>query len=250
MDFVLVHGTAQSPQGWRRLSDELQRRGHRAELIDLAAGPPAPPAAAGAPGPDAAGYAARAAAQAGRGLRNPVLVAHSGAGVLMPALAAALAPSHLVWLAAYVPAPGQRSYHDEVQQAAAQMFGAEWRSAAASVLADPVVAAYFLFHDCDLPSLRWGLSTLRLFSPAEVYREVPAPRPSGVPSTFVLPRGDRTLRPDWMRAAARERLGVEPVEIDSGHCPHVSQPEVLAATLEQLDRPRIRPRIPAQRAAS
>ncbi|MFG1706642.1 alpha/beta fold hydrolase [Nonomuraea sp. M3C6] len=53
------------------------------------------------------------------------------------------------------------------------------------------------------------------------------------PSTFVLPRHDRTLRPDWMRKIAGERLGVEPVEVDCGHFPHVSRPHRLADILEQ-----------------
>jgi hypothetical protein len=34
-----------------------------------------------------------------------------------------------------------------------------------------------------------------------------------------------------MRQAARERLGVEPVDVSAGHCPHVSRPEGVAAIL-------------------
>jgi len=43
-----------------------------------------------------------------------------------------------------------------------------------------------------------------------------------------------TITPAWQRRAARELLGVEPVELPGGHCPHVSQPEVLADLLEQI----------------
>jgi pimeloyl-ACP methyl ester carboxylesterase len=35
--------------------------------------------------------------------------------------------------------------------------------------------------------------------------------------------------------ATRERLGVEPVEIDAGHCPHVSRPERVADILERAE---------------
>lgn len=49
----------------------------------------------------------------------------------------------------------------------------------------------------------------------------------------ILPTGDRTLRPGWMRQAARQRLGTQPVEVNTGHCPHVSQPEVIADFLAQ-----------------
>ncbi len=45
-------------------------------------------------------------------------------------------------------------------------------------------------------------------------------------------------RPDlagrMMRQAARQRLGVEPLEINAGHCPHVSQPAALASLLAQI----------------
>jgi pimeloyl-ACP methyl ester carboxylesterase len=47
---------------------------------------------------------------------------------------------------------------------------------------------------------------------------------------------DRTLRPDWMRSAARGRLGVEPVVIGGGHCPHVSRPEAVAEILDFTQR--------------
>jgi pimeloyl-ACP methyl ester carboxylesterase len=35
----------------------------------------------------------------------------------------------------------------------------------------------------------------------------------------------------WQRRMARERLGVEPVEIPTGHCPNVSRPDRLAELL-------------------
>ncbi len=225
VDYVLGHGTTQSPAGWQRLSEDLSRRGHRVQMLDLPADQP---------GLLAADYARIAVDQVAGALDRPVVVAHSGAGALLPALARELRASHLVWLAAYIPSPAGRSFRGEIQAAADEMFSSEWRSAAQLAATDPVVAAYFLFHDCDLATLRWGLSTLRLFNPTAVYQEAPSPVETGVPSTFVLPLDDRTLRPEWMRTAARERLGVEPVEIDGGHCPHVSQSGVIAAILDEL----------------
>jgi len=38
-DIVLIHGTTQSPLGWRRLVDALESRAHRAVTVDLAAEP-------------------------------------------------------------------------------------------------------------------------------------------------------------------------------------------------------------------
>jgi pimeloyl-ACP methyl ester carboxylesterase len=225
MDYVLGHGTTQSPAGWRRVAQDLTRRGHHVELLDLPVDQP---------GLLSADYARIAADQVGNKVTKPVIVAHSGAGALLPALAGELRARHLVWLAAYVPSRAGQSFRDEIQAAAGEIFSPEWRSAGQLAATDPVVAAYFLFHDCDLATLRWGVSTLRLFNPVAVYGETPASGEVSVSSTYVLPREDRTLRPAWMRATARERLGVEPVEVDGGHCPHVSRPRVIAAILDHV----------------
>ena len=63
---------------------------------------------------------------------------------------------------------------------------------------DDAAAAAFLYHDADEATLEWALSTRRM---------------------------------------ARERLGVEPVELASGHCPNVSQPGRLAALLVEVATP-------------
>jgi pimeloyl-ACP methyl ester carboxylesterase len=47
----------------------------------------------------------------------------------------------------------------------------------------------------------------------------------------IVAAADRTLRPEWLRQAARQRLGRQPVEVSAGHCPHVSQPEAIADIL-------------------
>jgi pimeloyl-ACP methyl ester carboxylesterase len=45
-------------------------------------------------------------------------------------------------------------------------------------------------------------------------------------------RTDRFFPPDFMRRIVRERLGITPDEIDSGHCPMLSNPAELARRLE------------------
>jgi hypothetical protein len=52
-----------------------------------------------------------------------------------------------------------------------------------------------------------------------------------LPSTYIVACEDRTIRPGWQRRLARDRLGVEPIEIATGHCPNVSQPDRLAEIL-------------------
>lgn len=53
-----------------------------------------------------------------------------------------------------------------------------------------------------------------------------------VPTRYLLCRQDRMFPAEWMREVVRARLGIEPDEIDSGHCPALSRPRELAARLE------------------
>lgn len=93
---------------------------------------------------------------------------------------------------------------------------------------DAALAVYFLFHDADLAALRHGLATLSATDLSGVYAEPPTEDPARLPSTYLLPRGDRTLRPDWMARAARDRLGVDPVELDGGHNLYTASPQLVA----------------------
>jgi pimeloyl-ACP methyl ester carboxylesterase len=219
MDYVFVHGTTQSPAAWRPVTEILEAQGHRTFLVDLPVHQPTLLAA---------DYAEIAGGQVTEA-EDPVLVGHSGAGLLLPEIARRVDAAHLVWLAAMVPGP--TSLQDEIRADVAAMFNPEWSSLQEPPTADPVVAAYFLFHDCDLATTRQALTTLRLFHPVAVYQEVHAL--PDLPSTYVLPREDRTLRADWMRRAARDRLGVTPVEVDGGHCPHTSRPRAVADVLSR-----------------
>ena len=54
-----------------------------------------------------------------------------------------------------------------------------------------------------------------------------------IPTRFVLCRNDRFFPATWLRPVVRDRLGIEPEEIDSGHCPALSQPVALATLLER-----------------
>lgn len=93
-EFVLVHGSTQSPAGWDRLTGALGTHGHRVTTIDLPVDQP---------GWTVADYAREAATQAGEQAGRRVVAGHSGAGVLLPAIAQAAGASAVAWLAAYVP---------------------------------------------------------------------------------------------------------------------------------------------------
>jgi len=97
------------------------------------------------------------------------------------------------------------------------------------------LAKEFLFHDCNEEALPWALRTVDLFDTRHLVTE-PAPFTTwpSVPTASIVATNDRTLTADWGRRASQRVLGREPIEIQSGHCPHVSQPEAVAAVLEQF----------------
>jgi pimeloyl-ACP methyl ester carboxylesterase len=53
-----------------------------------------------------------------------------------------------------------------------------------------------------------------------------------VPTRFLLCQDDRLLPADFLRRVVRARLGIEPDEIDGGHCVALSRPRELAARLD------------------
>lgn len=220
--FVLVHGTTQSPDGWDRLAGKLHARGHGVTTVDLS-------------GDEQdwtpADYARHAAEQVRDIRERPIVVAHSGAGVLLPAVAETVGAAMAVWLAAYVPdLAGGASMLDDIKTRREIMFHRDWLGA--DPVSDPEAALRFLFHDCDPETRKWALDTLRLLNPAPaVYRHSPGALPGDIARAVIVPAADRTLRPEWMRQAARQRLDVDPVDIDAGHCPHVSRPGPLAELL-------------------
>ncbi|MFI9453092.1 alpha/beta fold hydrolase [Amycolatopsis sp. NPDC052450] len=213
MDFVLVHGTTQGPSGWDRVAKLLTAARHRAIAVDLLTPAELP----------IEGYAQHAREQYDGG--RPVVVAHSGSGVLLPAIAEALDARAMVWIAAYIPDfAGGKTLRDE----AMAVLEPDWIGV--DPTADPAKASEFLFHDCDPETERRALESLRLFSPAVLATHPAGPAPE-IPSTVIVPSRDRTLRPDWLRRAARDRLGVTAIEIDAGHCPHISRPAEIAGIL-------------------
>ena len=219
MDIVLLHGTTQGPVGWKLLADELVRRGHAVHTPELPADHPE----------WLAGDYARYLRNALPVVETPVVVAHSAAGLVLPAVARALGARVQVWIAAAVPDwPRGRSFIDEAADDPT-MFNREW--VGIDPARDTERAAEFLFHDCDRATVSWALTTLRPFYPEATYRAPPDPPEGEIPSLCLLPREDRTLTPSWMRRAAHERIGVAAVELPGGHCPHVSRPRAVADTV-------------------
>jgi pimeloyl-ACP methyl ester carboxylesterase len=220
-DIVLIHSTGQSARGWDRLISELEARGARGHAVDLPNDRPELLAQ---------DYASFLADHYGD-LDNPIVLAHSGSGPLLPAAATALGAQRQVWLAAWVPHPSL-SFIGDVRAHKEEAFDPDWIGQDPTV--DDDAAIQFVYHDCDAETQAWALTTRRPFFPEAAYNEAIALEPA-IPSTYILALEDRTIRPEWQRKMALERLGVEPIQLPGGHCPNVSRPTHLAEILAHAD---------------
>jgi hypothetical protein len=100
--------------GWQRLAGALTRRRNRVQAVDLPTGQPELLAA---------DYAGLAAGQVADTMDHPVVVAHSGSCLLLPAIAREVGARRLVWLAGYIPGPaGGPSFAGEIKAAGSEMF--------------------------------------------------------------------------------------------------------------------------------
>jgi pimeloyl-ACP methyl ester carboxylesterase len=202
--FALIHGGGGSAWDWHLVAGELRERGHEPVAVDL----PSEDESAG--WPEYADTVVRAI-----GDRDDlVVVGHSLGGFTAPLVCAHRPVDLVVLVAAMIPAPGERFadwwtntgyresgdddvfYHDVPPQLAAEAQRRE-RGETSQALQDP-----------------W---------PLEAWPDTP--------TRYLLCQNDRMFPADWARRHARERLGLEADEIDSGHYVTLSRPRELAARL-------------------
>jgi pimeloyl-ACP methyl ester carboxylesterase len=224
--FTLVHGSTQNASAFTAVAEELRALGHSVSVPDLPKNQPSWNLA----------HYARFIADAIPPPRPRIVVAHSFSGVFLPLVAASA--DLLVFEAAVVPEPSRSVYEQFL--ADRSMFSPEWIAAGARWF-DPAeqqnLAREFLFHDCPERALAAALATVELVDTRHLTTErcplAEWPQTSGA---SIVCDGDRTLSPEWSRAAAVNRLGAAPVELSAGHCPHTSRPKELVEILEHLAR--------------
>jgi pimeloyl-ACP methyl ester carboxylesterase len=91
-----------------------------------------------------------------------------------------------------------------------------------------------MYPDLSPEDARWAAA--RLSPQAQKSQAEPSPAPPpGLRVESIIGVNDRIVSPAWSRRVARERLGVDPVEIPTGHFPMITDPELLADALAQLD---------------
>jgi alpha/beta hydrolase family protein len=198
--FSLVHGAWHGGWCWNLLRKELETRGHVVHTPDL----PCEDVGAGV-----AEYAAAVPAA-------DVGVGHSLGGFTLPYVAAR---THVFltalvagtgWTDVFAPGFGDGRVRDELGR---------------SYYPDAAVAARELQYPAESAHLASRLRRQAPFDANPLAVERPA---------YVVCTRDAAVRPDWQRHLARDVLGVEPLELDSGHSPMLERPRELADLLDAL----------------
>ena len=227
--FALVHGAWHGGWCWERVAAELEARGHDAIAPDL----PCEDVSAGFE--DYADVIVAALEDAGD---DVVVVGHSLGGLTIPHVATRRPVRRLVFLCALLPAVG-RSFADQFGLGEAMLDGGyaaglERDAQARSAWVDEALARRHFYADCDEADAHAAFAQLRPQA-TDPYDDVfSLDTPAPVPASYIVCTEDRMVLPDWSRTAARERLGVTPVELPGSHSPFLSRPAALADLLVSL----------------
>ncbi|MEP6659427.1 MAG: alpha/beta hydrolase [Acidimicrobiales bacterium] len=209
--FVLIHGAGSDSWYWHLVVPELRDRGHDVVAVDLPCDD------------DSAGLSeyADTVVEAIGDRTDLVVVAQSLGGFTAPLVCDRVPVDLMVLVAAMVPKPGESP-------------GKWWANTGWDN--SPVDGGFEVmktfFHDVP-PDVAAGAMARGERKQSDTPFEKPWPLAKwpAVPTKFLLCRDDRFFPAEFMRRVVRQRLGITPDEIDSGHLPAFSHPKELAARL-------------------
>jgi pimeloyl-ACP methyl ester carboxylesterase len=241
--FCLVHGAFQGSWCWDLLIPYLEAQGHKTLAMNL------PIENSSATLSQFADVIIQALPKTDDDI---VVVGHSMAGTIIPLVAESIKVRQLVFLAALIPYPGistldQFAHH--LDSDTLKLFNYQPKDPSklekfhsepgmfepASVgqdFSDKAVLMDFFYHDCQPDVAQWALSKSRSQQfMGYIFEMNPLKALPAVERKYIACTYDRILSPAWSRYAARQRLGVDAIELPCGHCPHLSRPELLASVL-------------------
>jgi pimeloyl-ACP methyl ester carboxylesterase len=201
--YVLIPGAGGEAWYWHRVVPLLRERGHDVVAPDL-------PAA-----DENAGLReyAEAVVRAAADRRDLTVVAQSLGAFTAPLLCEPLDVTRIVLVAPMIPAPGQSP--------------GEWMSAAGPPPV-PFDAMTSFFHDVPEDVVAEAVAR---GEPPQADRPFADPWAldawPDVPTRVIVCRHDRLFALAFMQRLARERLGVEPEVIETGHLPALARPDEL-----------------------
>jgi hypothetical protein len=223
--FVLVHGGFHGPWCWDRLRPELEAFGHRTVAPSLPVDDPAA---------TLDDYVA-AVADSIDGVDPPgaiTIVAHSMAGCVAPVVPAARDIDEIVFLSSVLPT-WFRPMEPPTDLSAMSMIDADTttsRDAAGRSVITADGARRHFYADCDAEDAEAAIARLRPQG-LRWYPEAPTSPPPTTRYAWILCIDDRCIHPHWQQWAARQRVGVEPIELPGGHSPFLARPAALAEAL-------------------
>jgi len=209
--FAFIHGAGDVGWYWHLVEAPLRARGHDTVAPDLPVED------------DRAGLSeyATTIVEAIGDRSDVVVVAQSFGGYVAPIAAERIDARLIVLVAGMIPSPGE---------SAEEMFAAtSWTP---ERLHDTSERAVF-YHDVPSALADDALGRTRRQSDTPGREPWPLDRWPDIPTRFVLCRNDRFFPARWLRPVVQDRLGIEPDEIDSGHCPALSRPRELAGLLDR-----------------
>jgi pimeloyl-ACP methyl ester carboxylesterase len=208
--YAFIHGAGDVGWYWHLVEAELRKRGHETISMDLPVED------------DSAGLRqyAQSVVSAIGDRRAPVVVAQSFAGYVAPIVCERVPARLMVLVAGMVPSPGE---------SAEEMFeNTGYRPAPRG----PAGTVETFYQDVPLELAREAMKRSRRQSDTPGKQPWPLAAWPNVPTRFLLCRDDRLFPAAWLRKVVRDRLGITPDEIESGHTPALSRPVELAARLE------------------
>jgi len=209
--YVLIHGAGDVAWYWHLVEAELRRRDHDVVAVDL----PCDDESAGL-----SDYANAVVDAVGRRSRL-VVVAQSFGGFTAPLVCARRPADLLVLVAGMIPRPGETASE-------------YWKNTGYPGSARDVDTIELFYHDVPRELAEEALRRGRRQAEAVSAEPWPLAAWPDVPVRFILCRDDRMFPAGWLRGVVRKRLGIEPDEIDGGHCPALARPGPLVERLEAL----------------
>jgi pimeloyl-ACP methyl ester carboxylesterase len=220
--FVLLHGAGSDSWYWHLVVPRLAHAGYEVIAVDL----PVDDDTCGL-----SGYTA--AALATMGSRTDVtLVAQSMAAFIAPMIAAEVTVDQIVLVAPMVPTPGETPgmWWTNTGQPDAARRQATQEGRDPTKPFDPIE---IFLHDVDPTIVAASADHVRIQSDRPFQDPWPLERWPDVPTRCVIGSHDRLFALEFERRVVRERLGITPDEIDTGHLPALSRPQELTRLLLQ-----------------
>ena len=237
MRFVLVHGASHGAWCWDLLVPELKRLGHEAVAFDLPG--------AGARAGEVASLGGYRDAVVQQLAGDDILVGHS-MGAAVAVVAADARPDlirHITLLSGPLPVEGQclsyestspsvgGSASDEVQETVSED-NMTFTEDGSAFCWDRDGAYATFYQDCDEDLVDWAAERLTPQPLGPVVEPISVPRfwAADLSRSYIMCLQDRAW-PFRIGRLQAQRMGVEPLVIDSSHSPFFSQPAELAQLL-------------------